>query len=172
MTFFSLIQVLPVVYCGGGEISPRVKPNSRSCLEAQPMFPFPLGVMGKIFWENSLWILDFATTYAQQRTKYNACIKYNAFWFCRKKSTLRIKIQCWFFYMMSANASPLGISKKIGKIYFGFWLISFCLPKTGFSRIFAGSKWKRRRTTFADIDAQFWLVFGIGICSRIIRPKK
>jgi hypothetical protein len=49
MTFFSLIQVLPVVYCGGGEISPRVKPNSRSCLEAQPMFPFPWGVMGKIF---------------------------------------------------------------------------------------------------------------------------
>jgi len=49
MTFFSLIQVLPVVYCGSGEISPRVKPNSRSCLEAQPMFPFPWGVMGKIF---------------------------------------------------------------------------------------------------------------------------
>jgi hypothetical protein len=54
MTFFSLIQVLPVVYCGGGEISPRVKPNSRSCLEVQPMFPFPWGVMGKIFLENSL----------------------------------------------------------------------------------------------------------------------
>jgi len=49
MTFFSLIQVLPVVYCGGGKISPRVKPNSRSCLEAQPMSPFPWGVMGKIF---------------------------------------------------------------------------------------------------------------------------
>jgi hypothetical protein len=49
MTFFSLIQVLPVVYCGGGEILPIVKPNSRSCLEAQPMFSFPWGVMGKIF---------------------------------------------------------------------------------------------------------------------------
>jgi hypothetical protein len=46
---FSLIQVLQVVYCGGGEISPTVKPNSRSCLEAQPMFPFPWGFMGKIF---------------------------------------------------------------------------------------------------------------------------
>jgi hypothetical protein len=30
MTFFSLIGVLPVVYCGCGEISPTVKPNSRS----------------------------------------------------------------------------------------------------------------------------------------------
>jgi hypothetical protein len=49
MSFFSMIQVLLVVYCGGGEISPGVKPNSRSCLEAQPMFPFPWGVMGKIF---------------------------------------------------------------------------------------------------------------------------
>ena len=47
MTFF--ISVLPVVYCGGGEISPTVKPNSRSWLEAQPMFPFPWGVMGKNF---------------------------------------------------------------------------------------------------------------------------
>jgi hypothetical protein len=38
---------LPVVYCGGGEISPTVKPNSRSCLEAQPMFPFPWGGYGE-----------------------------------------------------------------------------------------------------------------------------
>ncbi len=91
------------------------------------MFPFPWVVKGKIFWENSLWSLDFVTTYAQQRTKYNARIKYNALWFRRKKSTLRIKIPRWFFYMMSANASPLGISKKIGKIYFGFWLFAhFC----------------------------------------------
>ena len=49
MTFFSLISVLPVVYCGGGEISPTVKPNSRSWLEAQPMFPFSWGVMWKEF---------------------------------------------------------------------------------------------------------------------------
>ncbi len=49
MTFFSLILVLPEVYCAGGEISPRVKPNSRCCLEVQPMFPFQWGVMGKIF---------------------------------------------------------------------------------------------------------------------------
>ncbi len=47
MTFF--ISVLPVVYCGGGEISPTVKPNSRSWLEGQPMFPFPWGVKGKYF---------------------------------------------------------------------------------------------------------------------------
>ncbi len=49
MIYFSLIQILPVVYCGGGEISPTLKPNSGSCLESQPMFPFPWGVMGKIF---------------------------------------------------------------------------------------------------------------------------
>ncbi len=49
MTFFSLIQVLPLVYCGGGEISPTVKPNSRSCLEAQPMSHFHGGLWGKYF---------------------------------------------------------------------------------------------------------------------------
>jgi hypothetical protein len=47
MTFF--ISVLSVVYCGGGEISPTVKPNSRSWLEAQPMFPFSWWVMWKEF---------------------------------------------------------------------------------------------------------------------------
>jgi len=47
--FFSLIQMLQVVYCGGGKFLPTVKPNSGSCLESQPMFPFPWGVMGKIF---------------------------------------------------------------------------------------------------------------------------
>ena len=47
--FLFLISVLPVVYCGGGEISPTVKPNSRSRLEAQPMFPFSWGVMWKKF---------------------------------------------------------------------------------------------------------------------------
>ncbi len=80
MTFFSLIQMLPVVYCGCGKFSPTVKPNSGSCLKSQPMFRFPWGVMGKIFWGNSLWSWDFATTYAQQRTKYSARIKYSACW--------------------------------------------------------------------------------------------
>ncbi len=60
-----------------------------------------------------------------RRTKYNARTKYSAFRF-HGKNMLRIKIQRWFFYMMYMNASPLGISKKITKIYFGFWLISFC----------------------------------------------
>ncbi len=77
--FFSLIQILPVVYCGGGEISPTLKPNSGSCLEPLPMFPFPWGVIGKIFWKNS-WSRDFATTDAQHRTKYHARIKYSACW--------------------------------------------------------------------------------------------
>ena len=133
------------------------------------MFPFPWGVKGKIFWENSLWSLDFAATFAQQRTKYNARIKYNAFWFRREKSTLRIKIESWFFHMMCANASPLGIFTKIGKIYFGFWLISFCLPKTGFSRIFAGGKWKRGRTTFADLKNQIWKATVTAICGKSLR---
>jgi hypothetical protein len=48
MTSF-FISVLSVVYCGGGEISLTVKPNSRSWLEAQPMFSFSWGVMGKNF---------------------------------------------------------------------------------------------------------------------------
>ena len=84
-----------------------------------------MGVKGKIFWENSLWSLDFATTDAQQRTKYNARIKYNAFWFRREKSTLRIKIQRWFFYMMSTNVSPLGISKKNRQNL--FWILTYKL---------------------------------------------
>jgi hypothetical protein len=48
MTFF-LTVFLPVVYCGGGEISPTVKPNSKSWLEGQPMLPFPWVVKGKNF---------------------------------------------------------------------------------------------------------------------------
>jgi hypothetical protein len=52
------------------------------------------------------------------------------------------------------NASPLGISKKIAKIYFVFGLISFCMQKTGFSRIFAGGTWKQRRTAFANLKNQ------------------
>jgi hypothetical protein len=48
MTYF-FISVLSVVYCGAGEISPTVKPNSRSWLEGQPMFPFSWGVMVKKF---------------------------------------------------------------------------------------------------------------------------
>ncbi len=49
------------------------------------------------------------------------------------KSTLRIKIQCWFFLWRYMNASPFEISKKIAKIYFGFWLISFRLQKSKWS---------------------------------------
>ncbi len=52
--------------------------------------------------------------------------------------------------MMYMNGSPLGISKKIAKIYFDFLLKSFFMQKTGFSRIFAGGAWKRRRIMFAD----------------------
>ena len=69
----------------------------------------------------------------------------------------------------TANASPLGILKKSGKIYFGFWLISFCLPKTGFSRIFAGGKWKRGRTTFADLKNQIWKATVTAICGKSLR---
>ncbi len=65
--------------------------------------------------------------------------------------------------MMYMNASPLGISKNISKIYFVFWLISFCMQKTGFSRIFAGGTWKRRQITFADFVYQIWKVFDTGI---------
>ncbi len=69
--------------------------------------------------------------------------------------------------MMYMNASPLGIIKKIAKIYFVFWLISFCMQKTGFSRIFAGGTWKRRRTAFADLKNQIWKATGINNTSEI-----
>jgi hypothetical protein len=46
MIFF-FISVLPVVYCGSGEISPTVKPNSRSWFEAQPSVPISMGGYGE-----------------------------------------------------------------------------------------------------------------------------
>jgi hypothetical protein len=49
MIFFFFDPNVAGSYCGGGKFSPTVKPNSGSCLESQPMFPFPWGVMGKIF---------------------------------------------------------------------------------------------------------------------------
>jgi hypothetical protein len=51
-----------------------------------------------------------------------------------QKNTLRIKIQHGFFYRGSTNVSPLGISKKIGKIYFGFSTYKLLFAK---NRIFA-----------------------------------
>jgi hypothetical protein len=50
------------------------------------------------------------------------------------------------------------IIKQIYVIFFRFWLIGCCMQKTGFSRIFAGGTWKRRRTTFADFVKQIWKV--------------
>jgi hypothetical protein len=48
MIFF-YISVLPLVYCGSGEISLTVKPNSRSWLEANLCSHFHGGLWGKKF---------------------------------------------------------------------------------------------------------------------------
>ncbi len=133
------------------------------------MFPFLGGVIGKQLGGNSSGIPNYAPRDGLRRTKYNARTKYSALRFHGKKSTLRVKVQSWFFYMMYMNASPLGISKKIAKIYFVCWLISFCIQKTGFSRIFAGGAWKRRRTSYADFEYEIWKVFDTPIHGRSLR---
>ncbi len=123
-TFFSLISVLPVVYCGSGEISPTLKPNSRSWLEPHPMLPFLWGVKGKIFWENSLWSKFFSTTDAEQRTKYNARTKYSACWIRHQKNPLRIQIIHWIYNKLFRNASAFIIFKKKIQIFFCLWVTS------------------------------------------------
>ncbi len=96
--------------------------------------------------------------------------EYRCIFFCRlTRLNLRIKIQRWFFYMMCANAFSLGISKKIGKIFFGFWLLSFFLKKIGYSHSFAGGAWKRRRTTCADFEYEIWKVFDTPIHGKSLR---
>ncbi len=47
-------------FFGGGEFSPTLKPNSVRSLGPRPTFPFPGGVMGNIFWENSSGSPNFA----------------------------------------------------------------------------------------------------------------
>ena len=86
-----------------------------------------------------------------------------------KKSTLTVKIQGWLFHMMYMNASPLGLPKKIRKISFGFWLVSVCLQKIGYSHFFAGGAWKRRRTTYADFEYEIWKVFDAPIHGKSLR---
>ena len=104
-----------------------------------------------------------------RRKKYSARTKYSAFRFCCQKSPLRIKIQRWFFHMMYINASPVGLSKKIRKISFSFWLLSFFLQKIGYSHFFAGGAWKRRRTTYADFEYEIWKVFDAPIHGKSLR---
>jgi hypothetical protein len=135
-----------------GEFSPTLNQVSKRTLYPLPTVPFPGGVIGKKFRRKSSASPNFDPRDGLPRTKYNARTKYSAFWFRRKKNTLRIKVQHWFFYRRSTNVSPLGISKKIGKIYFGFWLISFCLPKTGFSRIFATRQMEAAANNFCRFE--------------------
>jgi hypothetical protein len=125
--------------------------------------------MGKQLGVNSARIPNFAPRDGHRRTKYNARTKYSAFWFRGKKSTLTVKIQGWLFHMMYMNASRVGLSKKIRKICFGFWLVSVCLQKIGNSHFFAGGAWKRRRTTYADFEYKIWKVFGTPIQCKSLR---
>ena len=47
-------------FFGGGEFSSTLKHNSERSLGPRPAVPFPGGVMGNIFWENSSESPDFA----------------------------------------------------------------------------------------------------------------
>jgi hypothetical protein len=49
---FFFFNILPVMFFGGGEFSPTVKPDSEKFLEPLPTFPLKGGVMGKFFYEN------------------------------------------------------------------------------------------------------------------------
>ncbi len=56
--FFS--EISPAIFFGGGEFLPILKPNSERSLGPRPTFPFPGGVLGNIFWENSSGSPNFA----------------------------------------------------------------------------------------------------------------
>ena len=142
--FLFFVKILPAIFFGIGEFSPILKPDSTRSLWPLPIFPFLGGVMGKQLGENSSGIPNFAPRDGHRRTKYNARTKYSAFWFRGKKSTLTVKIQGWIFHMMYMNASPVGLSKKIRKISFSFWLLSFFLAKNRVLALF-----RRRRVEAA-----------------------
>ncbi len=125
--------------------------------------------MGKWLGENSSGIPNFAPRDGHRRTKYSARTNYSPFRFRCQKSPLKIKIQCWFFHMMYMNASPVGLSKKILKISFSFWLLSFFLKKIGCLHFLAGGAWKRRQTTYANFEYEIWKVFEAPIHGKSLR---
>ena len=57
---FIFAEILPAIFFGGGEFSSTLKANSERSLGPRPTFPFPGGVMGNIFWENSSGSPNFA----------------------------------------------------------------------------------------------------------------
>jgi hypothetical protein len=96
-----------------------LKPNSERSLGPRPTFPFPGDVMGNIFWENSSESPDYAPRDVPRVQKIKRVSV------SLQKSTLRIKIQCWFFLWRYKNASPLEISKKNCKNL--FWFLTYKL---------------------------------------------
>ena len=167
--FLFFVKISPAIFFGLGKFSPILKPDSTRSLWPLPIFPFLGGVMGKQLGENSSRMPYFAPRDGHRRTKYSAHTKYIAFRFRCQKSPLRTKIQRWLFHMMYMNASPVGLSKKIRKISFSFWLLSFFLQKIGCSHFFAGGAWKRRRTTYADFEYEIWKVFDAPIHGKSLR---
>ncbi len=112
---------------------------------------YQVGSWGKNLEENHQEGLIFLREMVYQLPKYNARTKYSAFWFRRK---------CLSFRNIQKNWQN----------FFGFWLISFYSPKPGFSHIFAGGKWKRRRRkTFADLKNQIWKAIDTAICGKSLR---
>ncbi len=118
-------EISPAIFFGGSEFLSTLKPNSERSLGPRPTFPFPGYVIGNIFWENSSESPNYAPRDVPRVQKIK-CVLVSL-----QKSTLRIKIQCKFFLWRYMNAFPL--EKKIAKIYFGFWYISFRLQKTEWS---------------------------------------
>ncbi len=94
---------------------------------SQAYIPISRWCYGEHFLRKFIWKPQFCSERWSSRAQSIVLFSFAA------KSTLRIKIQCWFFLWRYMNASPFEISKKIAKIYFYFWLISFCLQKTEWS---------------------------------------
>ncbi len=90
----------------------NLKSRKNSC--PNPTFPFPGGVMGNIFLENSSGSPNFAPRDGPPEHKVK-CVSV-----LLQKSTLRIKIQCCFFLWRYMNASPFEISKKLLKFILVF----------------------------------------------------
>ncbi len=89
---FIFCRILPAVFFGGGEFLPTLKPNSERSLGPSPTFPFPGGVMGNIFWENSSGSPNFALRDGPPEHKVK-CVSV-----LLQKSTLRIRYNVAFFF--------------------------------------------------------------------------
>ncbi len=98
---------------------------------------------------------DFKTRFSKApillREMVHQLTKYSTFWFCCKKSTLRIKIQRWFFLWRCMNASPFRNIKNNRENLFWFLTYKLVFAK---NRVFAHFR-RRHVEAAANIYRRF-----------------